>query len=276
VWSRFRNYVISYILDWLIQTVCIICFCCLATVKKAYSCWSGLVILNQLFFVARQRQDVLRHSGHVLFGNELDSVFAVFWFHGTLDCYVCVNVQIVKCLLQSMRHYSRHAALPTVILRFMKTLWNTLALSTQNLIKWMKIKNTNELIIHSNGNWLYVYHTLLEGPLDLKVLGLSLHSLLVNPTLSIHNLRVTTQNLIWQCSVFRTTLLIVMKQKQDALLVYQKRKFCLHKAFKTLILAIPAINTAEFCAFVCLKNERNVASWSHSISYFLLTIYNCA
>jgi len=51
-----------------------------------------------------------------------------------------------------------------------------------------------------------------------------------------------------------------MKQKQDALLVYQKRKFCLHKAFKTLILAIPATKTVEFCAFVCLKNERNVAS----------------
>jgi len=51
-----------------------------------------------------------------------------------------------------------------------------------------------------------------------------------------------------------------MKQKQDVLLVYQKRKFCLHKAFKTFILAIPATKTVEFCAFVYLKNERNVAS----------------
>jgi len=90
-----------------------------------------------------------------------------------------------------------------------------------------------ELIIHSNGNWLYAYHTLLEGLLDREVLGLNLQSLLLNPTLSIHNLRVTTQKLIWQCSVFRTTLLFVMKQKQDALLAYQKRKFCLRKAFKT-------------------------------------------
>ena len=51
-----------------------------------------------------------------------------------------------------------------------------------------------------------------------------------------------------------------MKQKQDALLVYQKRKFCLHKAIKTLMLAIPATKTVEFCAFVYVKNERNVAS----------------
>jgi len=51
-----------------------------------------------------------------------------------------------------------------------------------------------------------------------------------------------------------------MKQKQQALLVYQKRKFCLHKAFKALILAILATKTVEFCAFVYLKNERNVAS----------------
>jgi len=34
-----------------------------------------------------------------------------------------------------MRHYSGHEALPTVISRFMKTRWNTLALSTQNLMK---------------------------------------------------------------------------------------------------------------------------------------------
>ena len=68
--------------------------------KKAYFCWSGLVLLSQLFFVAKQQQDVLRHTGHVLFGGELDSTFAVFWFHGTFDCYVYVNVQTVKCLLQ--------------------------------------------------------------------------------------------------------------------------------------------------------------------------------
>jgi len=117
-----------------------------------------------------------------------------------------------------------------------------------------------ELIKHSNGNWLYAYHTLLEDPLHLEVIGLSLHSLLVNPTLSVHNLLVTTQKLIWQCSVFRTTSLFVMKEKQDVLLVYQKRKFCLHKTFKTFILAMPATKTVEFCAFVYLKNERNVKS----------------
>jgi len=31
------------------------------------------------------------------------------------------------------RHYSRHAPWPTVILKFVKTRWKTLALSTQNL-----------------------------------------------------------------------------------------------------------------------------------------------
>jgi len=30
-----------------------------------------------------------------------------------------------------------------LILRFMKTCWNTLALSTQNLMKWIKIENIN-------------------------------------------------------------------------------------------------------------------------------------
>jgi len=33
------------------------------------------------------------------------------------------------------------------------------------------------------GNWLYAYHSLLEAPLDIEALGLSLHSLLVNPGL---------------------------------------------------------------------------------------------
>jgi len=34
-----------------------------------------------------------------------------------------------------------------------------------------------ELIIYSNGNGLYAYHSLLEGSLDLEALGLSPHSL---------------------------------------------------------------------------------------------------
>jgi len=117
-----------------------------------------------------------------------------------------------------------------------------------------------ELIIYSNGNGLYAYHSLLEGPLDLETLGLSLHGLLLNPAVSVSNLRVTTQKLIPQYSVFRTTLLSVLKQKQDALLVNHKRKFSLHKVFKTLMLAILATKTVEFCAFVYLKNERNVAN----------------
>jgi len=41
--------------------------------------------------------------------------------------------------------------------------------------------------------------------MDLEALGLSLHSLLVNPSLSVHNLDATTQHLISQHSVFRTT-----------------------------------------------------------------------
>ena len=68
-----------------------------------------------------------------------------------------------------------------------------------------------ELIIQSNGNWLHANHWLLEGPFDLEALGLSLYRLLVNPALSVHNLRVTTQKLISQYSVFHTTLLSVMK-----------------------------------------------------------------
>jgi len=84
VWSRFSDYVISYILDWLVQTVCIIWFCCLATVRKAYLCWFGLVLLSQLFFVARQRPDILRHSSHVFLGAVLDSVRTVLLFFWAL------------------------------------------------------------------------------------------------------------------------------------------------------------------------------------------------
>ena len=46
-----------------------------------------------------------------------------------------------------------------------------------------------------------------------------------------------------------------MKQKRHALLVYHKRKSCLHKAFETLILTITATKKVEFCAFVYLKND---------------------
>ena len=69
--------------------------------------------------------------------------------------------------------YSRHAAWPTVILKFMKTRGKTLALSTQNLIKCKKRKTKIvdkcifiELIIYSNGNWLYAYHSYADfwGP----------------------------------------------------------------------------------------------------------------
>jgi len=98
----------------------------------------------------------------------------------------------------------------------------------------------------------------MRTPWILRPPCLSLHSLLVNPALCVPNLRVTTQKLISQYPVFRTILLSVMKLKQDALLVYHKRKFCLHKSFKTLMLAIPETKTVEFCAFVYLKNERNV------------------
>jgi len=36
------------------------------------------------------------------------------------------------------------------------------------------------------------------------------------------------------------------------------------------MLAIPATKTVEFCAFVYLKNERNIANWSQTTSYCLL------
>jgi len=42
------------------------------------------------------------------------------------------------------------------------------------------------------------------------------------------------------------------------------------------MLAILANKTVEFCAFVYLKNERNVANKSHSTSYCLLTTHKCA
>jgi len=51
----------------------------------------------------------------------------------------------------------------------------------------MKTQNFDQYLSNWSytGNWLYVYHSLLEAPfdLDLEALGLSLHSLLVNPTL---------------------------------------------------------------------------------------------
>jgi len=49
----------------------------------------------------------------------------------------------------------------------------------------MKSYNFDEYLSNWSytGNWLYVYHSFLEAPLDLEALGLSLHSLLVNPAL---------------------------------------------------------------------------------------------
>jgi len=74
--------------------------------------------------------------------------------------------------------------------------------------------------------------------------------------------------------VFRTTWLFVMKDKQDALFVYHKRKSCLHKAFKTYLLAIPATRKVCVCAFVYLK--KRIQCQSHATSNCLLTICNCA
>ena len=126
-----------------------------------------------------------------------------------------------------------------------------------NLVSEWLNSNANQKIFEDlkrkSNPWVYLCGCL-------EVLGLSLHRLLVNPTLSVHNLRVTTHKQIWQCSVFRTTLLFVMKQKQDALLVYQKRKFCLHKEFKTLILAIPTTKTVDFALlFIWKTNAMSLA-----------------
>ena len=56
--------------------------------------------MNQLFFVARQRPDIFRHTGHVFLGVKLDSVFTVLMLLELFGCYVGVNAQTVKCLLQ--------------------------------------------------------------------------------------------------------------------------------------------------------------------------------
>ena len=77
--------------------------------------------------------------------------------------------------------------------------------------------------------------------------------------------------LISQYSVFRTTLLSIMKYKQDALLVYHKRKFCLHKALKTPMLAIPATKTVEF--YVCLLEKRTQCRKLNSFNKLLLSDY---
>ena len=62
--------------------------------------WSGLVLSSQLFFVAKQRPDILRHTGHVLLGVMLDSAFAVLLFFELFGCSVGLNVQTIRCLLQ--------------------------------------------------------------------------------------------------------------------------------------------------------------------------------
>ena len=48
--------------------------------RKAYLCWFGLVLSSRLFFVARQRPDILRHCSYVFLGAVLDSVRIVFLF----------------------------------------------------------------------------------------------------------------------------------------------------------------------------------------------------
>ena len=55
--------------------------------------------MNQLFFVARQRPDILRHSGHVFLGAVLASAFTVLLFLELFGCFMGMNVQTIKCLL---------------------------------------------------------------------------------------------------------------------------------------------------------------------------------
>ena len=56
-------------------------------------------LFEPVFFVARQRPDILRHTGHVFLGVELDSVFTVLVFLELFGCYVGMNVQTIRCLL---------------------------------------------------------------------------------------------------------------------------------------------------------------------------------
>ena len=83
----------------------------------------------------------------------------------------------------------------------------------ENINCWQVLIIRTDHIHYSNGTGyrLYVYHSVLEGSLDLEALGLGMHSLLVNPALSVPKLRVATQKHISQYLVFRTTLLSVMK-----------------------------------------------------------------
>jgi len=53
-----------------------------------------------LFFVARQRPDILRHSSHVFLGAVLDSVRTVLLFLELFGCLMGMNVQTIRCLLQ--------------------------------------------------------------------------------------------------------------------------------------------------------------------------------
>ena len=68
--------------------------------RKAYLCWFGLVLSSQLFFVARQRPDILRHSSHIFLGAVLDSVRTVLLFLELFGCFMGMNVQTIRCLLQ--------------------------------------------------------------------------------------------------------------------------------------------------------------------------------
>ena len=92
------------------------------------------------------------------------------------------------------RHNSRHAAWPTIILRFMEICWKTLALSPRNLNGWIKLNLLNnldikfswifiEMIIYRQCTLRVAYHSLLEPPLGVEALGFSLYSLFVNTAL---------------------------------------------------------------------------------------------
>jgi len=132
VWSRFSNYVISYTFNWLVQTVSIIWFCCLATVRKAYLCWFGLVLSIRLFFVARQRPDILRHCSHVFLGAVQDSVRIAFLF---LELFLLFyGNECTDHKVSATMHRSIYRSLGTGLhaLKFfrhveVKLLWNAIA-----------------------------------------------------------------------------------------------------------------------------------------------------
>ena len=142
-----------------------------------------------------------------------------------------------------------------------------LALSTKNLMKWMQIKNINcwRMFFYRTDRIQWRQLTLCVAQFGGGPLGSWGPKLTSTQPIGKSGLECTQPtcdysktNFTVLCVSYNFTVRRGIKTRR-ALGLPQATMF-LHKAFKTLVLAVPATETVEFCAVVYLNNERIVTN----------------